>query len=402
MDWLDIKLKTLKNKINNLSLKKYLMVYIVICVIIVVALTALTHAMIEEWDRSIWMNYVSADIDYNPLVVYYNDYSMLSTLDRIQVEIIDFLQTWCIFIYSFAGIIGTTYLFYNRKMKEPLNLLKDATDKVGRNDLDFEVSYQNEDEMGELCRAFDLMRSQLSANNEKMWNMMEEQKRLNAAFAHDLRTPLTILRGYTDLLSNYVPEGKISQEKLLSTLALMSSHITRLENYSNTMKEISTLEDIPLRRKPEEIKLIENRLREVIDLYNSRDKISISLLNTIAAEDDDQLSIDENILMEVYDNLISNAVRYAEKEVKVILSRSKDQKRLQLCVADDGKGFSKEELIMATKPYYRAKKDNDKEHFGIGLYICKLLCEKHYGRLTLGNGLQQGAMITAEFSISED
>lgn len=106
--------------------------------------------------------------------------------------------------------------------------------------------------MGRLCRAFDSMRRQLIANNQKMWDMMEEQKRINAAFAHDLRTPLTVLRGYADLLSKYIPEGKISEEKLLSTVKLMSDHIGRLEIYSNTMKQINSLDELAVRKRPVE------------------------------------------------------------------------------------------------------------------------------------------------------
>jgi signal transduction histidine kinase len=95
-------------------------------------------------------------------------------------------------------------------------VLKKATEKVADNDLSVEIEYDIKDEMGELCNSFEYMRKQLVANNQKMWEMMEEQKRLNAAFAHDLRTPLTVLRGYTDFLSQYVPTGKIDDKKLIS------------------------------------------------------------------------------------------------------------------------------------------------------------------------------------------
>ncbi len=74
--------------------------------------------------------------------------------------------------------------------------------------LDFSCIYRSEDEMGELCDTFEQMRHQLAENQEKIEDLMEGQRRLNAAFAHDLRTPLTVLRGYTDFLSRYCPEGK--------------------------------------------------------------------------------------------------------------------------------------------------------------------------------------------------
>lgn len=88
------------------------------------------------------------------------------------------------------------------------------------------------------------MRAALEDNNRQMWRSIEDRKQLNAAFSHDLRTPLTVLRGYTDFLNRYLPEGKISKEKLLDTITTMSIHILRLENYVQIMGEAQKLEDI--------------------------------------------------------------------------------------------------------------------------------------------------------------
>ena len=89
-----------------------------------------------------------------------------------------------------------------------MELLKTEAAHIGRGELDFSCIYRSEDEMGELCDTFEQMRHQLAENQEKIEDLMEGQRRLNAAFAHDLRTPLTVLRGYTDFLSRYCPEGK--------------------------------------------------------------------------------------------------------------------------------------------------------------------------------------------------
>ena len=73
------------------------------------------------------------------------------------------------------------------------------------------------------------MRREVVADREELWRRIEAQKEINAASAHDMRTPLTVLRGYTELLYRYAPEGKISEEKLLSTLKLMSEHLNCTE-----------------------------------------------------------------------------------------------------------------------------------------------------------------------------
>lgn len=404
MDWLDEKAERLTKWVRNLSLRKALAVYIIICVLVVGTLYAVTMSFCDSWDRYIWDFNVSTVEIGEQGEQFQAEYSInqprLTLTERIVVNIIDFIQSWSIFIYSLCGIIGFSLLFYNHKLRQPLRILRDATGKVGSSDLDFEINYDCRDEMGELCRSFDLMRRQLIMNNQKMWDMMEEQKRLNAAFAHDLRTPLTVLRGYTDFLREYIPEGRIAEDKMLATLSTMSGHIERLERYSNTMKEIYSFEEIEVKQTPVSRKQFFESLKEYAELLNGRESITVMLTGTLT-EAAEFLYLDKSIVMEVFENLMSNALRYAGSEVQITVTVDEESKLLQLSVADDGKGFSKEALIMAARPYYTEGRDKQSAHFGIGLYISRLLCEKHGGRLTFANRLEQGAIAAASFRIDE-
>ena len=94
----------------------------------------------------------------------------------------------------------------------------------------------------------------------------------------------------------------------------------------------------------------------------------------------------------VNNNLISNAVRYAKSAIKITYTCSKEG--FYLTVSDDGCGFSKEALCKATNPYFTG--ENHREHFGLGLYICKILCEHHGGYLKIEN-CSTGANATAFF-----
>ena len=92
-------------------------------------------------------------------------------------------------------------LFYRRRLRTPLGILEDSAAAIRGNDLDFRIAYDSRDEMGRLCQSFEEMRQELVCNKENMWKLVDRQKELNAAFAHDLRTPLTVLKGYTDFLA---------------------------------------------------------------------------------------------------------------------------------------------------------------------------------------------------------
>lgn len=119
-------------------------------------------------------------------------------------------------------LVAAALVFYFWKIRKPLNILNSAVQKVSENDLNFSIDYEGKDELGRLCQAFEVMRQELVKSNRDMWNSIEERKRLNAAFAHDLRTPLTVMRGYVDLLqSNF--ENDINSDESIG-LYLLNVH----------------------------------------------------------------------------------------------------------------------------------------------------------------------------------
>ena len=125
-----------------------------------------------------------------------------------------------------------------------------AYHKIEANDLDFTLSYPLNDEMGKLCHAFEKMKDCLSKNNETMFRQFAEQRRLNAAFSHDLRTPLTLLKGHATMLLSFIPKGLVSQQEILDEISVMSKNISRLEKYVNAMTNLYRLEDIDIPRQP--------------------------------------------------------------------------------------------------------------------------------------------------------
>ena len=131
-------------------------------------------------------------------------------------------------------------------------------------------------------------------------------------------------------------------------------------------------------------------LGEDAKILCARNGKSLSVQNEIAAA---QLFLDSAFILQTCDNLVANAVRYARNTVALSFSVRNDG--FLLTIADDGKGFDKRSLREATAPYF-TEAANHPERFGLGLYICKLLCERHGGYLELANGAS-GAKVSAFF-----
>lgn len=307
--------------------------------------------------------------------------------DRTIYNILGFLSIGVYPICFIFCIVATSILFYKRHMQKPLAILDHAAGQIADNNLDFKIVYDKEDEMGKLCSSFEKMRQALQESNEEMWRQMEERKRLNAAFSHDLRTPLTVLKGQSELLRQYAP--KMTAEKVSDTSEMMHRHIVRLEEYVQTMGELQRLEDIEIVRQSITLGALCGQLEETGEAVCDKKGFSYEVIGNR----DSGLNIDASIVMRVYENLLANAVRFAKE--KIMVSAEAQEGYLYLTVSDDGAGFAKKDLENATKPFYKTVRETDNEHFGMGLNICKILCEKHGGYIRLSN--RDGAVVTAAF-----
>ena len=291
-----------------------------------------------------------------------------------------------------VGIVLMASLFYRWKLKKPLEILMKASEKISENDLGFHISYDGKDEMGELCRVFEKMRGQLEKNHKVLWRSVEERKQLNAIFAHDLRTPLSVLKGYSEFLTTYLPQNRVSEEKLLDTIQTMNIHIVRLESYTEAMNSIQKLEDMPVHSQEIEMDHLTSILNDSAWQITSQ---SGKTFDSFRTGDSKKVAVDINLVMQIFENLMANGVGYASSHVSI--HYSVDNGVFAIAVTDDGPGFSDTALQKAMLPFYREEVWDANEHHGLGLYICKVLCEKHEGSLMIGNGSDGGGKVTASF-----
>lgn len=382
------------DKINNMSLKKAFFVLTLSSLIIASVLTTFAYILLNNLYNSIQDKYLKTPINTGIITIVQNNVNQFSDYDKTLLNIINILQLVLPLIFFIGLLLLADIIFYKVKLKTPIEILNKGAMEISNNNLDFCLEYNNNDELGNLCNAFEKMRSELNKNNIKMWTMINDRKQLNAAFSHDLRNPLTVLKGYSNYLTKYIPTGKLSDEKILSTTQLMSEHINRIEYYVENMSNAQRLEDLVVSKSMSNInKFIEN-LDENISIIAKQEGKSFTLKSQI---NNINLFFDENIILRVVQNIISNAFRYARNNVSILIYL--EQELLTFVIEDDGIGFSKESLKLALRPFYRDKTLNDSNaHFGMGLYISKILCEKHGGSISIENNSTNSAKITVKFS----
>lgn len=157
------------------------------------------------------------------------------------------------------------------------------------------------------------------------------------------------------------------------------------------MSKVQKLEEIPVDPEPVKWDTLIQELKNSLPFMGTDRKKEIQV---ISGEGLESLCIDSSILFQVIENMVSNALRFANKNVDVLCSVS--EKKLLVSVSDDGCGFPDAMLVNGIQPFQNGNEEIG--HFGMGLYLCQLLCKKHGGSITIQNN-PRGATVIAEFNM---
>ena len=388
----------IKNTFQKMSLKKSLVMLAALCLGGVSILSIITILIFSDMQQKI--------LDTRPIVV--TDYTMknyeetgsettvvpqkyiykeLSKDNQIYYWIVTILMVILPVIYIIAASLMVAKFYYKLKLQIPLENLKIGMYHISQQDLDFQIQYTTDDELGKLCDTFECMRNEIHKSNCKMWDMLQERKALTASISHDLRTPITVVNGYLDYLEKSMERKMLTEELLQTTIKNMAGAMSRLERYVDCVKDIQKMEEI-------EIKKEQYNLKEIIaDITREFSVLAAQYGRKLIIHDLSQdafIETDKDMLSKILENIFDNALRFSTD--KIVLSI--DEKKDYICfsIQDDGVGFTAEELNSATSFFYSSPTSGG--NFGIGLSICKIICEKLGGNMCLGNNFDCGAIIT--------
>lgn len=287
-----------------------------------------------------------------------------------------------IWIYG-ACIVGGALIFYKRRLERPLKQLNEGMEKIARQDLDFCIATKNEDEIGELCNAFEKMRIELSTAFKSLWREKEQQEILFKTLIHDLRTPLTIIEGNNEVASILLEQSGETQ-KIRESLNLSREAVERIKSYTATLQKMKDIEDWQIHKQ---VVCVENLKEKVERVYSvlARTK-GINLCVTCMKG---QCEVDEEMVELILDKVLENAIRFAKSEVRIRLQE--EGNRLRLVIEDDGDGFSSEALNKAMDVFY--SQDKGRGHIGMGLTIVRNVIQCAKGSIELENREEGGARI---------
>ncbi|MBM7854022.1 signal transduction histidine kinase [Desulfohalotomaculum tongense] len=296
-----------------------------------------------------------------------------------------------VFITLFTTIFVSRF---NRKLSGPLNELLEGANKIKNRDLEFEISYKSNNELGKLCSAFENMRSELKVTLENQWKLEQDRRDMLGAIAHDLRTPLTIIKGY---IEGILYSDKFDEDKIMRYLNLMDKNVDRIIKLIEKIDEVVKLEQQEFKLEIKKYDIVEflNEKSSDFDRICNLRKVDFIMKKDKKISDEFVISTDINALSQILDNIISNSLRYTQINGKIILKVNIEQNMLSFLIDDTGCGFSSRDIKNVFKRFYQGDESRSKEkgHYGLGLYIVKTLVEKLGGSITAGNNEMGGARI---------
>ncbi len=271
-----------------------------------------------------------------------------------------------------------------RSMTSPLRQLTQATQAMSRGDLQQRIEVRSNDELGDLASAFNQLSSDLVRSQA-------QRRQMTADISHELRTPLSLILGHTEALADGVLEP--SQESF-DILYDESRRLTRLVDDLHTLS-LSDAGELSLER---ELTAPAELVQAAVAAHSAgAEAQGIRLAMDIVA-DLPAVDVDRDRIMQVLDNLLSNARRYTPEGGRIVVSAGAVGASVQFRVQDSGPGLSEEDLTLVFERLYRADKARKRADggSGLGLAIARSLAERHGGRMWAESAPGQGATFILE------
>lgn len=287
-----------------------------------------------------------------------------------------------VWLISVLFVVLFSAFCFGRAMKKKLANLISVTEKIRNEELDFTVVSSDIREIDAVLKAMDDMREALKTSLESQWRQEQEKKEQLLSLAHDLKTPLTLVRGNVDLLN----ETALDEEQR-ECAALIEKYAGKMQMYVQTLIEMMRDGYRMQRGRVVLADFLEDARAQLHALCAAKGLLT----ETASACRTEEFYVDRELFMRALLNVFSNAVTYTSAGGTVFFEVRQEENELSFLVTDTGCGFCAEALNHATELFFTGDKSRGTDgHVGMGLYMADLVMKQHGGELVFGNSRETG------------
>lgn len=309
---------------------------------------------------------------------------------RVHVMAKDLFISAFVILISVALVVG---LWVYRSIAVPLVKLKKATQNIKEGNLDFVLDVEGKDEFSELCQDFEEMRRRLKESTEEKSLIEKENRELISNISHDLKTPITAVKGYVEGIMDGVADTPEKMDRYVRTIYNKTNEMDHLINELTFYSKIDT-NRIPYTFNKLNVEDYFEDCSEEVGLELETRGIELVYANYV--EKDVMVIADGEQIRRVIHNIISNAIKYMDKPKGIIQIRIKDVGDfIQIEIEDNGKGIGPKDLPYIFDRFYRTdvSRNSSKGGSGIGLSIVKKILEDHGGKVWATSRLGIGTIM---------
>ena len=320
-------------------------------------------------------------------VVIYTE-TMSTYMRRALIEI-------AIFVALVLGLVSafiTIYMY--RNFLRPLKALQEGTNRIKEGNLNEDVEIMANDEIGQVCQSFNEMRAKLKESVDDRMRQEEENRELINNISHDLRTPITAIKGYVEGLMDGVADTPEKMDKYIKTIYNKTNEMDVLINELSLYSKIDT-NSIPYDFIKLKVSAYFNDCFTELAMDMEHSHVKVNYRNT--CPDDTRVIADPEQLRRVINNIIVNAVKYNKKDERIIDITVKPYgfDQIYVGIKDNGDGISEEDLPRIFDRMYRtdASRNAQTGGSGLGLAIAKKIIEEHEGSIWAESKNGEGTLI---------
>lgn len=320
------------------------------------------------------------------MLTYYGNY-----MDRFRGTMFGYIILMVIIMLILSGLVA--FLIY-QQFVNPLVKLKEAAEKMGSGNLDekIEICKDREDEVGELCESFENMRQKLSDFTKAKMRYEEENRQLISNISHDLRTPITTIKGYVEGIMDGVADTPEKRDRYLKMIYSKANEMDSLINELSLYTNINN-NAIPYEFHRVSVKDYFNDCMEEVHATLMSKNMTLTYRNY--CEDDVMVIVDPDQLKRVINNIVTNSIKYMDKEYgQVDISIYDNDAEVKVAINDNGRGIDTDSLPHIFDRMYRADSARQSRGgSGLGLAICKKIVEEHGGNIYATSQIGKGTTI---------
>ena len=313
-------------------------------------------------------------------------------LSEVQIQIQTIYRVVLLGAFVAVVIALTAAYFISRSIISPISQMQIVAQRIAKGDFSRKVKIKSKDELGELAKSLNIMADELQQKIESLKRMDRVRTDFVANVSHELKTPLTLIKGYIETLQDRAIDDKEKAHKFIS---IIKEHTSRLENIINDLLSLSELE------------LSRNSIVKTdFDLRHLIDEVAMGFGHALDAKqqtlsinsqgDDFGVKADSDKIEQVFVNLIDNAIKYTKDAGRINISLLEQQDAITVTVEDNGIGIAKEHLDRLFERFYRVDKARSRQlgGTGLGLGIAKHIVIAHNGEIHIESEINKGATVS--------